>query len=183
MVGPMTSTATTIDPRQEWSTPEPFMRVIRDEFAPGLDVCATFDNKKCDRFYGPPGYRPPGPGDGWCGENGLENPWWIEGVVWCNPGFSDVLPWMRKAIRESANNPVTVLLLTHASHADWAQLGWRHAAECRLLYPRLQFDPAPGIPRSSNPRDAVLWIFRPQYTGPCHLWPWGWNDKSPGRNA
>jgi hypothetical protein len=165
--------------RQEWSTPRDFRNAVRAEFCPTLDVCATALNRfsLMGLFIGPPD----GTEEelrGAVGVDGLSYRWsqFRDVTCWCNPGYSDVMPWMKKAVEE-CHDGAEVLLLTHASHAEWAQYGWLFASECRLLYPRVQFDPAPGVKRSSNARDGFLWVFRRnQRPNKCLITPWVWKE-------
>lgn len=36
-----------------WATPQAFFDQLNEEFHFNLDVCATSDNAKCDRFFSP----------------------------------------------------------------------------------------------------------------------------------
>lgn len=174
-----TTSRSEADLRQEWETPEDFMCVIRSEFKPSLDVCATRLNRKCQAFIAPPGYDDPRAMAS--GVDGLVDSWDVFNhcVAWCNPGFSNILPWLKKAADESQCG-VESLVLTHASHgSDWWQFGMAHATECRLLKPRVQYKAPPGIKQTSNPRDGALWVFRSRWhrkTG-AHVYVWNWKES------
>jgi len=53
-------------------------------------------------------------------DNGLIQPW--HGLVWCNPPFSDILPWIRR-LNEHKNG---IALLPHTKGA-WRREVWQHA--------------------------------------------------------
>lgn len=72
-----------------------------------LDVAASDDNTKCGR---------------WLTEDddGLSREWW--GNVWCNPPYSDIRPWVEKAIAERwAGRAELVALLLPANRTEQ---GW-----------------------------------------------------------
>ena len=81
----------------EWATPQGFFDKVSAEFGPfDLDVCATDDNRKCERYYT-------------IANSGLDNPWAAKN--WCNPHYSAIKEWVRKARREQLKGNMTVMLL------------------------------------------------------------------------
>ena len=149
------------DPRQEWRTPTDFLRAVWREFGTiTVDVAASVGNKVCERFIDREA-------------DGLAQPWFPKGdgcralpteLAWCNPGFKSMAAWVVKAWAEIADaglQPRTALVLCLcAPSTAWWRDAIEHGAEVRLLSPRVQFDPPPGIPRSSNPRECALLVFR-----------------------
>lgn len=164
------------DLRQEWETPEDFFGVVDRELNFQIDVCATKTNAKCDMYHSL--YDD--------GIDALKNgtPWFSpkEGILraWCNPGFKDPYPWMKKAYRESQRCPGSVVCVLGipsfpaAWWTEWANL----ATEIRLIGGRrIQFIPAPGIKSSSNTRTNCLFIFRSgKLSIPPHIWTWDWTS-------
>lgn len=58
-----------------------------EEYGPfTLDVAAAPHNAKCDRYFT-------------VEDDGLRQPWW-GAVVWCNPPYSSIATWVRKAWHE-----------------------------------------------------------------------------------
>ncbi len=108
----------------QWSTPQDLYDLLDSEFGFDLDVCATADNAKCERFYGEE-------------DDGLAQQW--HGVCWMNPPYGDVIrDWMRKAY-ESAKDGATVVCLVPARvDTGW---WWEYArfGEVRFLRGRLKF--------------------------------------------
>jgi phage N-6-adenine-methyltransferase len=152
--------------RQEWRTPQNFLAAIAREWSIDIDVSASAENSVVPRFYG-------------IEQDGLKQPWFDSGarVAWCNPGFRSQGDWTVKAKEETRANPgCTALVMTTVSpSAQWWALAEACAVEIRLLAPRVQFEPAPGIIRSSNAHENALFIFRYNCCyHPTHVWRWKW---------
>jgi phage N-6-adenine-methyltransferase len=156
--GKMDTTKTTPNEktlRDSWETPPDFWEWIDGQFHFDLDVCASPNNKKCPRaIY----------------ENSLDKSWGRftpgdaeDWSVWCNPGFSRVSPWLEKAYQETQAHPsMTAVVLTHAGLGTrWFEKYESLCSELWLLNPRIQFIAPEGIKQTSNPRDSILWVFRP----------------------
>ncbi len=66
-----------------WATPQAFFDSINAEFGFELDVCATPDNAKCEKFFTKD-------------DDGLAQEW--RGIVWMNPPYGrEIGAWMKKA--------------------------------------------------------------------------------------
>ena len=61
-----------------------------------LDVAATADNALCAEFYTKQ-------------QDGLKQP--LHGVVWCNPPYSNVAPWLRKIVEYARSGGRVIALL------------------------------------------------------------------------
>jgi phage N-6-adenine-methyltransferase len=73
-----------------------------------IDVAASPANARCDRFYT-------------VDEDGLAQPWAGE-VVWCNPPYSDIRPWVEKAWAEAdAARGIVMLLPANRTEQGWWQ--------------------------------------------------------------
>jgi phage N-6-adenine-methyltransferase len=184
--------------RQQWRTPPDFIAAVRREFTITLDAAANAANAIVPLHYTEE-------------MDGLTHPWfgdvtaavapsravvegvgegvpgiatsYLSGAVWCNPGFRNLDAWVAKAIAEVRGYPQSVALVMAlaAPSTRWWAAAIAAGAEARLLAPRVQFLPPPGIRKSSNARENVLLIFRPQPRGgrPAHVWTWRWkNDGS-----
>jgi phage N-6-adenine-methyltransferase len=89
------------------TTPDLFLPLDRRFGGFTVDVAAASHNTKCARFYS-------------VAVNGLAQPWAGE-RVWCNPPYSDIEPWVRKAWFEmSAGCELVVMLLP----ANRTEQGW-----------------------------------------------------------
>ena len=169
--------------KQQYSTPDDSFDWVTSTALPvyghtrfTLDTCASPWNHKCAEFIAPDGTMPV---DGMIGTNGLKTSWRTDGAAWCNPGFSEVLPWSKWARLEADKGQLSVAL-THASHAaKWSQWTIRNgAAACWLINPRINFIEAPqyvqhlfsqGKKPGGNNRDSMLWVFDPKHRGLCEF--------------
>lgn len=74
-----------------------------------LDTAASAANTKCSRFFDRE-------------TNGLEQPWGGH-IVWCNPPYSEIAPWVAKAWVEHVD-AIRIVMLLPASRTEqrWWQL-------------------------------------------------------------
>lgn len=129
----------------EWATPQSFFDSVAAEFGPfDLDTCATPENAKCRDFYT-------------LDENGLEHEW--KARNWCNPPYSKIKEWVRKARREQLKGNMTVMLIP--SRTDTAifheSIYKQPNVEIRFIRGRLKF----GGAKNSAPFPSMLVIFYP----------------------
>ena len=158
------STKTEKELRQEWQTPDDFWQVVFREFYFDLDVAATAQNAKTERYIGP---------------NDLGRVW--AEYNWCNPGFSNFMPWMERAVEEAqARNTTVVMALISPSTKWWHwTVTENRADEVRLLRPRVQFVAPPGIKQSSNAHENCLVVFRRKpVEKPTTIWTWNWKGSN-----
>ncbi len=87
----------------EWATPQWLFDVVNRIHGPfDLDVAATAENAKCERFYN---------------QNGLDLPW-APSICWCNPPYcGGVENWIEKAA--NADTRVACLLPAYTDRAWW----------------------------------------------------------------
>lgn len=110
-----------------------------------VDVASLHENAKCARHYTP-------------AENGLLQSWKGE-KVWCNPPYSEILPWVLKAAREQA---LTAMLLPATPDTRWFAEIWRSAFEIWFVKGRLQF----GGSKCSGRNGSMIVFFAPGRSGP-----------------
>ena len=84
-----------------WETPQDFFDRLDTVFHFDVDVCAVPENSKCKRFYTPE-------------QDGLKQEW--TGVCWCNPPYSKVGEWVKKAYE---SNALTVMLIPARTDTKW----------------------------------------------------------------
>lgn len=94
-----------VDVDDRATTPELFAP-LDARFGFTVDVAATALNAKCLRFYT-------------VAEDGLRQSWADE-VVWCNPPFSSIEPWVAKAWTEAATAKAIVMIVP----ANRTEQGW-----------------------------------------------------------
>lgn len=112
-------------------TPAGVFDPLHAEFRFTLDVAAARHNTKCPRFYAK------GPEEtiftrqqaqfwqrnmaeqGALGFDGIAMPWAADEVIWCNPPFSDIQPWVEKAHGSACT--VVMLLPANRTEQPWWQ--------------------------------------------------------------
>lgn len=166
--------------RDSWGTPRKLFDPLHAEFQFSLDVCAEHWNRKLDTYYGPGSpYALDGLAASWAGQ-----------MWWCNPPFSQIDKWLAYAWRwfspearaagMMSRGGVMLLPATRTEQAEWQTLVepylqhemWSTIgvmfrarfiamATTKSKYGRVQFDPPPGLKKSSNTAGSVLLIWRP----------------------
>lgn len=121
-------------------TPDSVFLPLDDEFGFTLDAAASPENAKCEKFYT-------------ADDDGISQPW--EGVVWCNPPYSEIGLWARKA-QESRATATSVLLLPASTDVAWFHDWVLPFAEIRFLRGRISF----GNTQNKAPFGSMLAIFR-----------------------
>ena len=125
----------------EWETPQWLFDQLHTEFCFRLDVCATADNAKCERYYTK-------------AEDGLAQDW--SGVCWMNPPYGrEINRWIEKAYESSLGGATVVCLLPSRTDTKW----WHEyvmRGEVRFLRGRLKF----GGSKNSAPFPSAVVIFR-----------------------
>lgn len=125
-----------------WATPQDFFDKLNAEFGFTLDVCASPENAKCERYFTK-------------ADDGLAQEW--TGVCWMNPPYGrEIGHWMRKALESSATGATVVCLVPARTDTAW----WHDCAmhgEIRFIRGRLKF----GGHKNSAPFPCAVVIFRP----------------------
>lgn len=111
----------------EWSTPQTFFDRLTAEFGPfDLDVCATADNAKCERYYTKD-------------QDGLSQPW--TGKCWMNPPYGrGIGKWIEKAVNAALEGATVVCLVPARTDTRW----WHDyvipcASHIRFIKGRIKF--------------------------------------------
>ena len=127
----------------DYPTPQWLFDQLDDEFHFTVDVAASKNNAKCDRYYTRD-------------DDGLSHNW--TGVVWMNPPYSpwtELARWVQKAFQSARDGATVVCLLPVRADTNW----WHDYAikgEVRWIRQRLNFG---GTGRPSFASCIV--IFRP----------------------
>lgn len=128
-----------------WETPQDLFDKLNNEFQFTLDVCATPENAKCDKFYTEE-------------QNGLKHPW--KGAVWCNPPYGrGIGQWVRRALFASVSGATVVMLLPARTDTKWFHdyIYKRNNVEIRFIRGRLKF----GGSKNSAPFPSMVVVFMP----------------------
>ncbi|WP_063864841.1 phage N-6-adenine-methyltransferase, partial [Enterobacter hormaechei] len=114
---------TPLDQRDLWRTPPALFASLDAEFCFQLDAAAAPLNALCRKFIT-------------AEQNTLETPWAdymsIPGYVWLNPPYSDIMPFIKKAAAESANQIGTVMLVPADTSVGWFKEAIQTASEVRF---------------------------------------------------
>ena len=125
----------------EWSTPQDFFNVLNKEFNFTLDPCATFENKKCQKFYTEE-------------DNGLAQDWDNE-IVFVNPPYGrEIGEWVKKASK--AKGGTVVMLIPARTDTRYFHEYIYNKSEIRFLKGRLKF----GDSKNSAPFPSMVIVFR-----------------------
>lgn len=109
---------------QDWATPQEFFDKLHEEFGFTLDVCASAENTKCERYFT-------------IDDDGLSQPW--DGVCWMNPPYGrDIAKWMKKAYEESLKGTTVVCLVPSRTDTRWWH-DYAEKGEKRFVKGRLKF--------------------------------------------
>lgn len=136
-VSPVMFTSQTDD----WGTPIELFRGLDYEFGFELDVAASANNAKCDRYFS-------------IEDDGLSQTW-APAVCWMNPPYGRTIRrWVEKAWLEAQNGATVVGLLPARTDTDWWHAYAMKAAEIRFLRGRVQFYGGKDAP---FPSAVVVW--------------------------
>lgn len=128
----------------EWGTPQDFFDKLNNEFHFDLDIAASDENHKCDRYYTKE-------------TDGLahKNDW--SGNVWCNPPYGRVISEWVKACSEYRGG-VCVMLLPARTDTKWFHdyIYNDKRVEIRFIKGRLHFNNS----KNSAPFPSMVVVFR-----------------------
>lgn len=124
----------------EWETPKDFFDRLNAQYHFVLDVCATAENAKCERYFTKE-------------ENGLKQEW--TGCCWMNPPYGKGIgDWMRKAYESSFDGATVVCLVPARTDTGW----WHDYAmkgKITFIRGRLKF----GGQKNSAPFPSAVVVF------------------------
>lgn len=128
-----------------WETPQDFFDRLNDEFHFNVDVCATPENAKCDKYF--------------TKENdGLSQSWGMGHTCWCNPPYGrEIGKWVQKAYLSSRDGNTVVMLLPARTDTKWFHEYIYNQAEIRFIKGRLKF----GNSKNSAPFPSMIVVFKP----------------------
>lgn len=125
----------------EWATPDDLYINLHKHFKFELDAAADHDNNKCDTYYT-------------CENSGLLNPW--RDNTFCNPPFSMIKDWVRKAYEQSRIwGGKKVMLIPARTDTRYFGDYITRASEIYFIKGRLKFSGA----KNSAPFPSVIVVF------------------------
>lgn len=152
-----------------WATPPEVFEALDKEFCFGFDVCAEEETAKCSDY--------------WTTEDDALSKDWAEdakcripgagliemGALWCNPPYSNIKPWVEKAIEAQLKGRMTVMLVMCDPSVKWFSLAQQYASETRFVTDgRLAFLKN-GVPQKGNNKGSVIFVFDPHRISAGHV--------------
>ena len=127
----------------QWATPQDFYDKLNEEFHFNLDPCADEFNHKCERYFTKE-------------QDGLSQSW--GGYrVFCNPPYSRISDWVRKAYYESLkDNTLVCLLIPARTDTRYFHDYIYQRSEIRFVKGRIKF----GDSKNGAPFPSMVVIFR-----------------------
>ena len=151
-----------INPRDSWETPQALFDEINREGNFTIDACCAHSNAKLARHWT-------------LGDDGLLQSWAGE-RVWCNPPYSQILPWVEKAHKAA----LACLLVPVLCDQPWWHVALASARLIDFFKGRIRFRPPAGVKETSpNGRHALIW-FGDTYQIDCENY-WRSRDATTGR--
>ena len=128
---------------QTWETPQDLFDKLNNVFKFELDVCATDETAKCNKYFTPE-------------IDGLKQEW--RGTCWMNPPYGrEIKKWIEKAYKESTKGAIVVCLIPARTDTKyWHEYIFPYASEIRFIKGRLKF----GNSTNSAPFPSTLVIFK-----------------------
>ena len=124
----------------EWETPKDFFEKLNERYHFEIDVCATKENAKCERYFTKE-------------LDGLKQEW--SGVCWMNPPYGkEISVWMRKAYESMLGGATVVCLVPARTDTAW----WHDYAmkgKITFIRGRLKF----GGQKNSAPFPSAVVVF------------------------
>lgn len=142
--------------KQDYGTPPELLAAVKEQIGIenfAMDLAASAENTVANAFLTE-------------ADNSLNYDWsCIEGWSWCNPPYSHITPWVKKA-SESTNK--IAMLLPASVGSNW----WRDyvhlRAEVWFLNGRVKFVGAP----THSPKDHVILLYNAGEPGHYEVWTW-----------
>lgn len=129
-----------------WQTPKSLFEGLNEEFNFDGDVAASFDNSLSSNFYTE-------------SDDSLSKRWFKSN--WCNPPYSNITPWVKKAIEQHKLGKTVVMLVPSDTSVKWFKLAFDSCNEVRFINGRISFINAETQrPVNGNNKGSVLFIWR-----------------------
>jgi phage N-6-adenine-methyltransferase len=129
-----------------WATPQDFYDKYNKNYNFTLDVCASPENAKCDKFFTKE-------------DDGLKQDW--TGSCWMNPPYGrQIKHWVKKAYESSLNGAIVVCLLPARTDTAW----WHDyciKGQIEFIRGRLKF----GGSKNSAPFPSAVVVFKGEEDG------------------
>ncbi len=132
--------------RDLWQTPKEIFNTLHDEFRFTCDVAASDTNHLCPAWYTEK-------------DTSLLQIWGVSN--WCNPPYSNIIPWVNKAIEQHKLGKTTVMLVPADTSVKWFKKAYNSCNEVRFISGRIAFiNSDTQKPVGGNNKGSVLFIWR-----------------------
>lgn len=161
-----------------WRTPKPIYEKLDAEFDFAADMASSDENTLHSVYFTEE-------------TNSLENSWFDlitdaygacskSDFVWCNPPYSEPMPWIKMAIEAQKDGLGTVMLLNADTSVAWFAECVPYVSEIRFIISdyddekgkytsgRISFCDENNNPVSGNSKPQFILIFDPFKIGDCH---------------
>ncbi len=141
---------------QDRETPNDFIKAVEQRFGPiEYDLAADALNAQSTRYFSEQ-------------DDALVQDWHhIAGLLWLNPSFARIKPWVKKCQLEARKGARIVLLVPGSIGTEWFANHVHGHAMVLGLRPRLSFD---GV--NPYPKDLMLAVYGPSDAPGFGLWKW-----------
>ena len=128
--------------KQDWETPIDFFNKLDEVFKFEIDVAASDDNAKCEKYFTEK-------------TDGLSQKW--EGICWLNPPYGrEQIKWIEKAHKESLNGATVVCLIPARPDTKvWQEVIFKKAIAVCFVKGRLKF----GGKKEAAPFPSAIVVF------------------------
>jgi len=135
--------------KDTYATPQSVFDYFDREFTFDFDVCAEDSTAKCFNYFTKE-------------DDALAQDWNMEYfTAWCNPPYSNIMPWVDKAIRDQDKGVTTVMLVMCDPSVGWFKRALEKCSEVRFIIGgRLSFE-MDAEPQKGNNKGSVVFVFRP----------------------
>ena len=156
-----------------WRTPPEVFNNLNREFGFLADMACTFENRLCpigfDESINSLSFN-------WSDRCLCLNSSIAAKYVWCNPPYSNISPWVDKAIEAQLDGLGIVMLLNQDTSVGWFYKALKYASEIRYITGsekegggfsggRLAFIDENGKPASGNNKPQFILVFNPFKVG------------------
>lgn len=144
--------------KQDWETPDELFGLLASRWNFTLDAAATAENTKCERFLDPT-------------VNALRTE--LKGeVIFCNPPYADMMPWVDRFIKWAEDN-VVVCLVQDKTDTVWFKKLWENSITVWFLHGRIQFKGT----QTGNMHGACVFVLDKRLPWPINVAIWNWRKE------
>lgn len=133
--------------RQDWQTPRDFLAAVKGLLgisAWGCDLAADAQNTVSTNYFS-------------IERSAFTHQWARNNWMWCNPPYSNIRPWVKKAWEESQQGSYIAMLVPASLSTVWWSEWVHRKAHVIGIRPRLTFVGA----ADPYPKDLALLLYKP----------------------